>query len=226
MKEKKSITRKKRIVRTIVLTLVSCFLLALIIPFSIYGIRSASIDNSYSYLFTENKITEKKIDDVPIIKQDVSCGYAIIEMLSDFYGNKVTENELFERNNKSVSTQTTGGFVKEINKCIPNKNYKSKEYLKNDQLLLTINKSLLNNNPVAVEWAALMDTEWTLHWSIVTGMDLEKVYVNNPYGYKEEITYDEFISRTTFKAFKNMHIGFHFGFAYGLFSKNTIIVSE
>ena len=226
MKEKKPITKKKRIIRAIVLTLVSCFLLALIVPFSIYGIRSASIDNSYSYLFSENKITEKKIDDVPIIKQDVSCGYAIIEMLSDFYGNKVTENELFERNNKSVSTQTTGGFVKEINKCIQNKNYKSKEYLKNDQLLLTINISLLNNNPVAVEWAALMDTEWTLHWSIVTGMDLEKVYVNNPYGYKEEITYDEFISRTTFKAFKNMHIGFHFGFAYGLFSKNTIIVSE
>ena len=57
-------------------------------------------------------------------------------------------------------------------------------------------------------------------------MDQEKVYVNNPYGYIEEISYEEFISRTTFKAFENMHIGYHFGFAFGLFSKNTIIVSK
>ena len=52
------------------------------------------------------------------------------------------------------------------------------------------------------------------------------MYVNNPYEYKEEISYDELISRTTFKAFKNMHLGYQFGFALGLFSKNTIFVSK
>lgn len=218
-------TKKKKITLITSISIASSLALALIIPFSIYGIRSAVIDNSYSYLLKENKLTDKKID-VPLVKQDISCGYAIIEMLSDYYGNKVTEEQLSEKNNGGISTATTSGFVKEINQTIENVNYVSKEYLKNDALLLTINKSLLNDKPVAVEWAAKLDNEWTLHWSVVTGMDQEHVYVNNPYGYKEEISYEEFISRTTFKAFENMHIGYQFGFAYGLFSKNTIIVAK
>ena len=216
---------KKKISIIIVLSFVSALLLALAIPFSIYGIRSASINNSYSYLFEENKLTDKKID-VPLVKQDISCGYAIIEMLSGYYGNTVTEEQLSDKNNGGISTSTTSGFVKEINRTIENANYVSKDYLKNDDLILTINKSLINDKPVAVEWAAKLDDVWTLHWSIVTGMDQELIYVNNPYGYKEEISYDEFISRTTFKAFEKMNLGYHFGFAFGLFSKNTIIVSN
>ena len=216
---------KKRIILIICLSFVALLTLGVTIPFSIYGIRSAVIDNSYSYLLKENKLTDKKID-VPLVKQDISCGYAIIEMLSTFYGNTVTEEQLSDKNKGAISTSTTSGFVEEINRTIENANYVAKEYLKNDDLLLIINKSLLNDKPVAVEWAAILDDEWTLHWSIVTGMDQEHIYINNPYGYKEEISFEEFISRTTFKAFKNMHLGYHFGFAFGLFSKNTIIVSK
>ena len=216
--------KKRKLTIIITSAVVGSLMLAIAIPFTIFGIKSARIDNDYSYLLEENKITTKKIEGVPLVKQDISCGYAIIEMLSDYYGNKVTEEELYERNGGNVSTSTTNGFVKEINKTIPNKDYVAKEYLKNDELLLTINESLLEDKPVAVEWAAKLDNEWTLHWSIVTGMDQEKIYINNPYGYKEEISYQEFVSRTTFKAFENMHLGYQFGFAFGLFSKNTIIV--
>lgn len=217
--------KKKKIILIISLSFVALLTLGVAIPFSIYGIRSAVIDNSYSYLLKEGKLIDKKID-VPLVKQDISCGYAIIEMLSTFYGNTVTEEQLSDKNKGAISTSTTSGFVKEINRTIENANYVAKEYLKNDNLLLIINKSLLNDKPVAVEWAAKFDDEWTLHWSIVTGMDQEHIYINNPYGYKEEISFEEFISRTTFKAFKNMHLGYHFGFAFGLFSKNTIIVSK
>ena len=80
---------KKRIILIICLSFVALLTLGVAIPFSIYGIRSAVIDNSYSYLLKENKLTDKKID-VPLVKQDISCGYAIIEMLSTFYGNTVT----------------------------------------------------------------------------------------------------------------------------------------
>lgn len=219
-------TKKKKSLMKILIIIFSSFfiflLLALAIPFSIYGIKSKVIDNDYQYVLKENKITSKKLD-VPLIKQDISCGYAIIEMMSDYYGNKVTEKELYEKNNNGISTSTTNGFVKEINDTIKGKNYNSLSYAKNDELLLAINKSLLADKPVAVEWAAKLDGAWTLHWSVVTGMDDNKIYINNPYGYKEEISYEEFISRTTFKAFSNMPLGYNFGFAYGLFSKNTII---
>ena len=217
--------KKKKIVLIISLSFVGLLVLAVLIPFAILDIRSAYIDNNYQYVLMDNKITSKKIE-VPLVKQDISCGYAIIDILSTYYGNRVSEKELYDKNNEGISTATTSGFVKEINQTIANADYVAKEYVKNDELLLTINKSLIKDKPVAVEWAAKLDNEWTLHWSVVTGMDQEKVYINNPYGYKEEISYDEFISRTTFKAFKNMHIGYQFGFAFGLFSKNTIIVAK
>ena len=217
--------KKKKIAIILSASIVGALVLALAIPFTILGVRSASIDTEYAYLLKEKKITPKKIDSVPLVKQDVSCGYAIIEMLSDFYGKKVTEEELYEKNNKGVSTQTTSGFVTEINQTIEGADYSSKEYLKNDELLITINESLLKDKPVPVEWAAKYGDEWTLHWSIVTGMDEEHVYVNNPYGYKEEITYEEFIERTTFKPFDGFNL-YQFGFAFGLFSKNTVIVAN
>lgn len=215
--------KQKKIAIIVSASVVGALALALAIPFSIYGVRRASISNEYSYLLEEKKITPKKIDGVPLIKQDISCGYAIIEMLSDFYGKKVTEKELSDKNGGGVSTQTTSGFVNEINETISGANYVSKEYLKNDELLLTINSSLQKGKPVPVEWAAKLEDEWTLHWSIVTGMDEQTIYINNPYGYYEQISYDEFIERTTFKPFDGVNF-FQFGFAFGLFSKNTVIV--
>lgn len=219
-----SMKKSKKLVIIISSSVVGALLLALIIPFSIFGIRSAVINNDYQYLFKENKIVNKKIEGVPLIKQDISCGYAIIEMLSSYYQKPITEEELSDKNNGAISTASTGGFVKEINTVIE-PGYKAKEYLKNDELLININKSLVDNRPVPVEWAALFENkEWTIHWSIVAGMDQEKIYINNPYGYEEALTYEDFLSRTSFKAFENMHLGYQFGFAFGLFSKNTIIV--
>lgn len=218
--------KKRRLILIIISSILFIIVLAITIPFIVLGYKESNMYKDYSYLLEENKIKEHKIEDVPLIKQDISCGYAIIEMMSDYYGNKITEKELYEKNNKSVSTQTTKGFVDEINNSISNLDYVSYEYLANDELLLKINESICKNRLVAVEFAAKFEDEWTLHWSIVTGMDNEKIYINNPYGYKEEITYTEFINRTTFNAFENMPFFFHFGFAFGLFSKNTIIVSN
>ena len=214
----------KKIILKCLLIFLGLTVLALVIPFIILAINSKMINNDYKYLLAEDKIEEVKID-VPLVKQEISCGYAILDMLSSFYGDRVTEEQLYKTNNEKITTSSIKGFVSEINKVL-NKNCSAQKYLKNDELLLAINASLINGNPVAICWAAKLDDEWTLHWSVVTGMDKEMIYVNNPYGYKEEISYEEFISRMTFNAFTNMPIGYKFGFAYGLFSKNTIIVIE
>ena len=214
----------KKIILKCLLVFLGLTVLALVIPFIVLAINSKMINNDYKYLLAEDKIEEVKID-VPLVKQEISCGYAILDMLSSFYGDRVTEEQLYKTNNEKITTSSIKGFVSEINKVL-NKNCSAQKYLKNDELLLAINASLINGNPVAICWAAKLDEEWTLHWSVVTGMDKEMIYVNNPYGYKEELSYEEFISRMTFNAFTNMPIGYKFGFAYGLFSKNTIIVIE
>ena len=220
--------KKKKIILIIAGSLVLTLSLVVAIPFLILGIRTANIKADYSYLKNDTSYSEKvEITGLELVTQHVSCGYTTIEMLSSFYGNKVTEDELDGRN-KSVSTSSSKGFLKEVNKSIPSKSFVMNDYLKNDELLKTVYKSIKDNNPVAIEWAAQYEGEWTLHFSIVSALDIknDNVTIYNPYGYIENISVDEFISRTSFEAYKNIPLFLNFGFAFGAFSKNTIFYAK
>ena len=220
--------KKSKIIIIVSLSAVVALGLALAIPFSILGIRTASLNADYSYL-KENTIYREEVEvkTIPLVEQHVSCGYATIEMLSTHYGNTATEDDLDARNG-AISTSSTDGFLKEINKSIPTKTFVKRTYLKHDKLLKEIHDSLRKDNPVAIEWAAKFENEWTLHFSVVTGLDIARDYVtiNNPYGYVEKVSVKEFIDRTTFNAYKNMPLFLNFGFAFGAFHKNTIFYAK
>lgn len=220
--------KKKKLILIIAIGVVSSLTLALAIPFSILGIRSAAIKSDYSYLKNDPIYSQKvEVEDIDLVTQHISCGYASIEMMSSYYGNKVSEDDLDARNG-SISTSTSKGFLKEINKSIPSKKFVMHSYLHHDILLKEICISLKANNPVAIEWAAKYKDEWTLHFSVVSALDIsnDKVTVYNPYGYIENISLDEFVNRTSFKAYKNIPLFLNFGFAYGAFHKNTIFHAE
>ena len=220
--------KKKKIVIIVVSSIIGALALAVAIPFSVLGIKTANMKTDYSYLKEETTYKEKvEITGLNLVTQHVSCGYASIEMISSYYGNPVTEDDLDARN-KSISTASTDGFLKEINKSISTKTFVKRTYLKNDQILKEIHDSLRNNNPVAIEWAAKDNSGWTLHFSVVSGLDLanDNITVYKPYGYIENVTTNEFISRTTFNAYKNMPLFLNFGFAFGAFHKNTIFYAK
>ena len=214
------------LISSIIITSLS---LAVLIPFIILGIRTSSIKNDYSYL-SEDEHYSLKIEDtgIDLVTQKISCGYATIEMMSTYYGNKVSEEELSTRNNGQITTASSDGFLKEINKSISTKTFVKKSYLKNDALLKTIHDSLSNNNPVAIEWAAKYEGEWTLHFSLITGIDIggDNITIYNPYGYIETIVIKDFISRSTFEAYQQMPLFLNFGFAFGAFEKNTIFFAQ
>ena len=215
----------KKLAIIIPAAVVGSLALAIAIPFTIFGIRSASLNKDYSYLKNDATYSqEHEIEDVELVKQHISCGYATIEMMSNFYGNKVTEDELSEKNGGAISTQTTNGFYNELKATIPDKQFVKYAFLENDAFLKQICVSLANNNPVAIEWAAKYEEEWTLHFSLVTGIDIKEdvVTVQNPYGYVEEESVEGFLSRTTFNAYENMPGFLNFGFAYGAFHKNAL----
>ena len=219
---------KKKTIIIIVSSLVGAIALSVVIPFTVLGIRTINLKADYSYLKEDANYQDKvEVVGLNLVSQHVSCGYATIEMISSYYGNPVTEDELDARNG-AISTSSTAGFLKEINKSIPNKSFVKHTYLKNDQLLKEIHDSLKNNNPVAIEWAAKDHDEWTLHFSVVSGLDLtnDNVVVYNPYGYIENVTTKEFIDRTTFNAYKNMPLFLNFGFAFGAFHKNTVFYAK
>ena len=212
----------------IILSIVVLLLLIIFIPFIVLRIKTNKLYSDYSYLKDDSVYSKvASVEGVELVPQHISCGYATIEMLSSFYGDRVTEDELDSRN-KSISTSSSNGFLKEVNKSIPSKEFVKRDYLKNDELLKEIHDALSNGNPVAIIWAALYEDEWTLHFSVVTSLDISNdiVTINNPYGYIETINIDEFLSRTSFKSFTNMPLFLKFGFAFKAFEKNTIFYAK
>ena len=221
--------KKKKLIIIIISAVVATLALAVAIPFSILGIRTASLKSNYSYLKDDTHYSNKvEINNIDLVTQHISCGYATIEMMSTYYGNKVSEDDLSDKNNGAITTSSSDGFLKEINKSIPAKTFIKRSYLKHNVLLKEIHDSLSNDNPVAIEWAAKYENEWTLHFSLVSGIDLlnDNVTIYNPYGYIENITADEFINRTSFNAYNKMPLFLSFGFAFGAFEKNTIFYAK
>lgn len=190
-------------------------------------LETNQILDDYSSIYSNPKYSNAiSIDGVSYIKQDVSCGYAVIEMFAKWAGkDSVTEKSLYDNYGKVV-TSTGKSFEEEMNKQFPN--YKTTMYknLKNTELIDRLYDSLSQKIPIPFEWAAKNDNEWTLHYSLVTGIDIpnDLVTIQNPYGYEEKIKIKEFLDRTSFKAYENMPILLKLGFAFGIFEKNTIFV--
>ena len=220
--------KKAKVTIIVVSALVGALVLTASIPLIIDAVKTNNLNADYSYLRNDAKYKDKvEVTGLELVTQHVSCGYATIEMISSFYGNKVTEDDLDARNS-AVSTQTSQGFLDEINKSIPEHKFAKHSYLKHDALLKEVHDAIKDNKPVALEWAAKYENEWTLHFSVVSAIDLanDKVTIHNPYGYIENIEVKEFVDRTSFKAYSNMPLFYKYAFAFGLFDKNTIFYAK
>ena len=171
-----------------------------------------------------------EVQGIDVIKQDVSCGYAVIEMFSQWTssqgtGDFITE-EMLQKEYGKVVTSTGKNFSKEMNKRFPHYNTTMYKDLSCEDFIIKAYDSLERGIPVPFEWAAKLNDEWTLHYSLLIGIDVpnDKITVLNPYGYKEEITMGEFFKRTSFEAFENMPFYFSFGFSFGIFEKNALFI--
>lgn len=190
--------------------------------------RTGALHDDYSGMLSDAKYSAPvQAEGVEVITQDVSCGYAVIEMFSAWAGGGITEEGLYDEYGKVV---TSGGqsFCDEMNKQFPAFHTTMHTYLADSELLDAVYKSLANGVPVPFEWAAKQGDEWTLHYSLVIGLDIpgDKVTVANPYGYVEEISIGEFLSRTSFEAYEDMPLFLKLGFAFGIFEENTVFIPE
>ena len=187
-------------------------------------IRTKAILDDYSSVYENEKYQKPiMIEGINVIEQNVSCGYAVIEMFSSWNGSQITEQSLYDQYGKVV-TSTGKAFCQEMNKQFPDHHTTMYRYLKNSELIDQIYENLSDGIPVPIEWAALYDDEWTLHYSLVIGADIpgDKITIANPYGYYEEIDVEEFLNRTSFQSYENMPLFLRLGFAFGVFEKNTI----
>ena len=201
-------------------------LLAALVALAMLQVRTNALHDDYSDLLGDAKRNAPvQVEGVDVITQDVSCGYAVIEMFSAWDGGNVTEKSLYDEYGKVV-TSTGQSFCDEMNKRFPAYETTMRKYLTDSELLAAVHESLDAGVPVPFEWAAKHGDEWTLHYSLVTGMDLagNKVTVANPYGYVEELGIDEFLRRTSFEAYEGMPLFLKLGFAFGFFEENTVFI--
>ena len=217
-----------KIVRKIAVIILILFLLmAMIIP-CVNKIRAIRMKNDYSEIYKNEKYQKAvAVSGITVFPQKYSCGYAVIQMISQWNNSGLTEEGLYKEYGKIV-TSTGKAFAKEMNRKFPEYNTHMYKYLKNSHLIDKIYDSLAAGVPVPFEWAAKNDGEWTLHYSLITGLDVpgDKITIANPYGFVEELSIEDFLKRTSFDAYEKMPLFIKLGFAYRVFEKNTIYILE
>ena len=183
--------------------------------------------NDYSSIYKNEKYQKAVfVQGITVFPQKYSCGYAVIQMIAQWNNNPaLTEEALFNEYGKIV-TSTGKALAKEMNLKIPEYKTRMYKYLKNTKLIDKVYDSLAAGVPVPFEWAAKKGDEWTLHYSLITGLDIsaDKIIVANPYGFVEEISIQEFFDRTSFDAYEKMPLFIRLGFAYGVFEKNAVFI--
>ena len=217
----------KRVV-IILVAIVGALVCVVAIALVMLQVRTDALHDDYSNLMADARYgAPANAEGVEVITQEISCGYAVIEMFSAWDGGDITEESLYDEYG-SVVTSTGDTFCSEMNKQFPGYQTSMMKYLTDSQLLEAVHESLEAGVPVPFEWAAKYGDEWTLHYSLVTGMDLanDRVTVANPYGYVEELPVGEFLSRTSFEAYEGMPLFLRLGFAFGIFEENTVFILE
>ena len=191
-------------------------------------IRTNNIDDDYQKLKDNpNYQSSYIVDGINLVKQDISCGYAVMEMFGDFAKKNINEEDLYNSNNNQIVTSSTSGFEAEMNKVFLNYETKAYTWLKSSDLIAKCYESLKNGIPVPFEMAYELNGSMTLHFSLLIGIDLVKdqFRILNPYGYDETMTAEEFINHTSYEIWKNKPLYLSWAFGLSIFDKNAIFIS-
>lgn len=188
------------------------------------------MNDSIDSIYTDSKYQMPvEAAGVGIIKQEISCGYACIQLISQWSGGGITEQKLYDYYG-GIVTSTGKSFEEEINRQIPSYQIKIYKNLKNTEIIDYVYQSLRDGIPVPCEMAAYYTEKesWTLHYVIITGMDIsnDRVTVSNPYGYMGVYTLAEFLNATRFDSYKKMPIFLKLAFGIDIFEKNTIFIMK
>lgn len=223
--KRKALLKGIGMIMAIIIGILICII---VVAFISLQARTKAILDDCSEIHNNKKYaTPVYVDGIDVITQDVSCGYAVIEMFSTWTGKSITEESLYNEYGKVV-TSTGNAFCEEMNKQFPEYTTSMHKYLSNTELIDKVYDSLSKGIPVPIEWAALYEDEWTLHYSLIVGADIpnDKITIANPYGYYEELSVNDFLDRTSFEAYDNMPLYLKLGFAFGIFEKNTIFLVQ
>ena len=140
--------RKKILITLLIFVAVLAVVIAVV--FVRLNIRTSNITADYSAVYDDPKYqTPVYVEGVDVITQDVSCGYAVIEMFSGFNGGDLTEDDLYSEYGRVV-TSTGASFCDEMNKRFPEYKTSMYSYLSGPELIGLVYDSLSDGVPVPV----------------------------------------------------------------------------
>lgn len=226
----KRVLKKALIVIGVLIGAIIIFLIAIFVR---QALVDKKINDDYSEVYENEKYLDAvQVEGIELVEQEISCGYATIEMLSELLGTPMVEEELYALNNNTISTALGNGFRDEMNAQFTNNITTRCSSLTNIQLIDKVYDKLAQGMPVPIEFAALYETDeesvWTLHFAIVTAMDVKNdlVTIYNPYGYIETYSINEFLEATRYDAYEDMEFYFRIAFAMDIFDKNTVYMID
>ncbi len=172
------------------------------------------------------------LDDTPTVRQTITCGYAAIQWLTGYLATEVSEEVLFELHEGRIRTAFPGDFGPELAVHL-GEDYRVTTLSNTpaQELLRAIHASLRAGMPVPISLAAIDDTNrphYSLHYSVITGMDLlqDRIYISNVYGYEETYTLTALLEALRFDNYVDMPLFIRAGIFFGWFDRNTIYIIE
>ncbi len=104
---------------TVSLIVIGILILTAAAALILLEVRTNAMLDDYSSVYDNEKYRKKvTADNVEVITQDISCGYAVIEMFSSWDGKSITEETLYNEYGRVV-TSTGKSFRDEMNKQFP-----------------------------------------------------------------------------------------------------------
>lgn len=229
----KGIHIAKYMIIAIVVFLIICIVAAGIF-LGVMSVKNSSkyeqINNDFQSVYSDEKYQEPQIvQDVPLVTQKISAGYAIIEMLAKWQGlDNLDEESLYAQNDNKQVTTLGAGLEVELTEQLPDLKITRYKNLTNTEMIDKLYTSLAQGMPVPVELADYdknsEDKKTALHYILVTAIDVpgDKITALNPFGYEEEYTITRFLELTRYEDYPSMPILYRFGFAVDLINKNSL----
>lgn len=129
----------------------ACALIAVFAALTVLSVRTASINDDFSSVFSDGKYdVPVSVGGIEVIKQDVSCGYAVLEMFAAWCGRDLTEESLYAEYGRVV-TSTGKSFCREMNRRFPEYTTEMRSYLTNTELIGAVYDTLSEGIPVPFE---------------------------------------------------------------------------
>lgn len=113
--KRKAVLKRIGIIAGIVVGILACIIAVALIMLQS---RTSAILNDISGIRDNEKYkTPVYVDGIEVITQDVSCGYAVIEMFAAWSGKNITEESLFDEYG-SVVTSTGGASRQRVDAAL------------------------------------------------------------------------------------------------------------